>query len=237
MRDGSSLSPSGMGAAVARARAGRSRGRRGRGAAPSPLEISSWRGLAVLARLADQGAQLLAVGVRVLASQACSASSRRSGRRASFSASCSASVCWRRAGVLFVQRRAHRLQRLVVELAHQLADVLHLAARPSKLVMRLASSSASTQLLGQVPAASRTGRRAGVSSSSPSFCSSVLSRFSSVRLGSPGLDLGASARGRVRCLRRRTGRGRNSLFWVCGTWWKGGAAAARPCGASVAQVS
>lgn len=90
--------------------------------------------------------------------------------------------------------------------------------RPSKLVMRLSSASASISLRP-----TKIERfQAGVA---PQFQQGFAQRlkFGALRLRS--VLLGASppfqfalGSGSVRCLRQRSGRARNSLSWVCGTW-------------------
>ena len=111
--------------------------------------------------------------------------------------------------------------RFGVELAHELADVLHLAALAFEIGDALGFGQGIHQLVGQFQALNRSVR--SVSSSLPRSCRARrISRLRSVLAGlGRAFEFGLELIGRVRCLRQRTGRDESSLFWVCVTWGRG----------------
>jgi hypothetical protein len=82
--------------------------------------------------------------------------------------------------VLLFNAARMALQHLGLEQAHELANELHLAALAFKVGDAFGLSHGVLELVGQARRASRSAR--SVSRSSPSFCSSALSRLRSVRL-------------------------------------------------------
>jgi hypothetical protein len=86
-----------------------------------------------------------------------------------------------RAALLLVQRGAHGVQRGFVQLAHELAHVLHLAALALEVGDALGLGQASVSFSGSAAVQQVGAQRQQLS---PSFCSSVLSRLRSVRLAS-----------------------------------------------------
>jgi hypothetical protein len=84
--------------------------------------------------------------------------------------------------VLLFQRGAHGFQQSSVELAHELAHVLHLAALAFEVGDALGFGNGLHQLFGQAQASNRSER--SVSSSLPRSCSSVAFAF---EIGAAGI--------------------------------------------------
>jgi hypothetical protein len=148
----------------------------------------------VLARLADQRAQLLAVGGGYCVIQSPKASSSAIRRSRHCSVWCSARVSLAEPRVVRPVRRAPRSSVGRVELAHQLADKLHLAPLALEVGDALGLGQRLDAACRAGPAAP-SGPGAQAEQVLPSFCSSVLSRLSSVRLGaSPPLSSRLSSR-------------------------------------------